>query len=63
MIKSESTQQLRLPSIDAATVEIAPNSAKVCGVVGCTRTEQLLQVTNGGETRILCPEHVVGWLE
>ena len=63
MIKSESSKQMRLSAVNTASVQLAPESAEVCGAVGCSRLEQLLQVTKRGETRILCPEHVDGWLE
>ena len=36
--------------------------ADCCGCLGCRETENLLEVTTKRGTRVLCPEHVEGWV-
>ena len=36
--------------------------ADCCGCLGCRETENLLEVTIKRGTRVLCPEHVEGWV-
>jgi hypothetical protein len=36
--------------------------AHCCGALGCHHTGLLLEVVDGGETRVLCPEHARRWL-
>lgn len=36
---------------------IATAEPAVCGALGCSRTDGLETVVNGGETRVLCPRH------
>jgi hypothetical protein len=36
--------------------------AHCCGALGCHHRGLLLEVVDGGETRVLCPEHARKWL-
>lgn len=40
-----------------------PENPTACAFMGCTETGNLLEVTTGEGTRVLCPDHVRGWVE
>lgn len=61
MIRAENSSQVEIGP-DAGTVTIADESAKVCGVIGCTESGQLLRVETDEAVRVLCPKHVPRWL-
>ena len=48
-------------SLDGAVVRFAVDAA-CCGALGCRETERLVEVENGGETRVLCLSHARGWV-
>ena len=39
-----------------------PTDPTVCGAIGCTESRNLLEVTTNEGTRVLCPDHVDGWI-
>lgn len=47
---------------EAGTITIADEAAQVCGVIGCTESDQLFEVQSDQGVRVLCPEHVARWL-
>jgi hypothetical protein len=39
-----------------------PEDPTACAALGCTETEDLLEVTTDEGTRVVCPDHVAGWV-
>ena len=49
-------------SCSGAVVRFAED-AVCCGALGCREVAGLLEVEDGGEVRVLCPDHARRWVK